>query len=39
MSEKTEVTKKKIKSICVDTLTGIQNEEYMRDRKRPGLDK
>lgn len=32
-------TKKKIKSICVDTLTGIQNEEYMRDRKRPGLDK
>ena len=32
-------TKKKIKSICIDTLTGIQNEEYMRDRKKPGFDK
>ncbi len=31
--------KKKIKSICVDTLTGIQTEEYMRDKKKPGHDK
>jgi len=30
---------KKIRSICVDTLTGIQNEQYMRDRKKPGHDK
>jgi hypothetical protein len=29
----------KIKSICVDTLTGIQTEEYMRDKKKPGHDK
>jgi len=28
-----------IKSICVDTLTGIQTEEYMRDKKKPGHDK
>ncbi len=32
-------TKKKIKSICVDTLTGIQTEEYMRNKKKPGFDK
>lgn len=31
--------RKLIRSICVDTLTGIQNEEYMRDRKKPGHDK
>ena len=31
--------KKKIKSICIDTLTGIQTEEYMRDKKKPGHDK
>lgn len=29
----------KVRSICIDTLTGIQNEEYMRDRKKPGHDK
>lgn len=29
----------KIRSICVDTLTGIQNEEYMRDKKKVGHDK
>jgi hypothetical protein len=29
----------KIRSICVDTLTGIQNEEYMRDKKKVGYDK
>jgi len=27
-----------IRSICVDTLTAIQNEEYMRDKKKPGHD-
>lgn len=27
-----------IKSICVDTLTAIQNEEFMRDKKKPGHD-
>ena len=31
--------KKKIRTICVDTLTGIQTEEYMRDKKKPGHDK
>lgn len=31
--------KKKIRSICIDTLTGIQTEEYMRDKKKPGHDK
>lgn len=31
--------KKKIKTICVDTLTGIQTEEYMRNKKKPGHDK
>lgn len=30
--------RKLIKSICVDTLTGIQSEEYMRDAKKPGHD-
>lgn len=29
----------KIRTICVDTLTGIQSEEYMRDKKKPGHDK
>lgn len=29
----------KVRTICVDTLTGIQNEQYMRDRKKPGHDK
>jgi hypothetical protein len=28
----------KVRSICVDTLTAIQNEEYMTDRKKPGHD-
>lgn len=28
----------KVRSICVDTLTAIQNEEYMADRKKPGHD-
>lgn len=31
--------KETIKSICVDTLTGIQNDQYMRDRKKAGHDK
>lgn len=30
---------KKIRSICVDTLTAIQIEQYMTDRKKPGHDK
>lgn len=30
--------KKLITSICIDTLTAIQNEEFMRDRKKPGHD-
>lgn len=34
-----EETKVKIKSICVDTLTGIQTKEYMMDRRKPGHDK
>jgi hypothetical protein len=29
----------KIRTICVDTLTGIQNEMYMTDQKKPGHDK
>lgn len=29
----------KIRSICVDTLTGIQNEQFMRDKKKAGHDK
>lgn len=28
----------KIQSICVDTLTAIQNEEFMRNSKKPGHD-
>ena len=27
-----------IKSVCIDTLTAIQNEEFMRDKKKPGHD-
>jgi hypothetical protein len=27
-----------IKSICIDTLTAIQNEDFMRDKKKPGHD-
>lgn len=29
---------KQIKSICVDTLTGIMNEEYMASQKKPSFD-
>ena len=29
----------KIRTIVVDTLTGIQNEMYMTDSKKPGFDK
>jgi hypothetical protein len=29
----------KIRTICIDTLTGIQNEMYMTDSKKPGHDK
>lgn len=29
----------KIRTICVDTLTGIQSEMYMTDSKKPGHDK
>lgn len=29
----------KIRTICIDTLTGIQNEMYMTDQKKPGHDK
>lgn len=29
---------KKIESICVDTLTSIQIEQFMRDTKKPGHD-
>lgn len=29
----------KIRTIVVDTLTGIQNEMYMMDSKKPGFDK
>lgn len=32
----TEITK--VRSICVDTLTAIQSDEYMADRKKPGHD-
>lgn len=28
-----------IRSICVDTLTGIQSDEYMADKTKPGHDK
>ena len=33
------MTKKNIKSICIDTLTGIQTNEYMLDKRKPGHDK
>lgn len=29
----------KIRTICIDTLTGIQNEVYMLDQKKPNHDK
>lgn len=29
----------KIRSICIDTLTGIQNEIYMQEASKPGYDK
>jgi hypothetical protein len=29
----------KVRTICIDTLTGIQNEMYMTDMKKPGHDK
>ena len=29
----------KVRSICIDTLTGIQNEIYMQESKKPGFDK
>ena len=29
----------KIKTVCIDTLTGIQNEEYMLDQRSATLDK
>ena len=28
----------KVRSICIDTLTGIQNEIYMQESKKPGFD-
>ncbi len=28
----------KVRTICVDTLTGIQNEMYMTSSKKPGHD-
>ena len=28
----------KVRSICIDTLTGIQNEIYMQESKKPGYD-
>jgi hypothetical protein len=34
----TEQQKSKVRSICIDTLTGIQNEIYMMDSKKPGYD-
>lgn len=27
-----------VRSICVDTLTAIQNEDYMRDKRKAGHD-
>ena len=35
MDNKPEV---KIRTICIDTLTGIQNEVYMTESKKPGYD-
>ena len=29
---------KKIRTICIDTLTGIQNEEWMTNVKKPNHD-
>ena len=29
----------KVRTVCIDTLTGIQNEMYMTDSKKPGHDK
>lgn len=34
-----EVVKPKIRTICIDTLTQIQENEYMSDSKKPGHDK
>lgn len=28
----------KVRTICIDTLTGIQNEVYMTNSKKPGHD-
>lgn len=28
----------KVRTICVDTLTAIQNEQFMRDQRKPGHD-
>lgn len=28
----------KIRTICVDTLTAIQNEAYLRNSRKPGHD-
>ena len=28
----------KVRTVCIDTLTGIQNEIYMTDSKKPGYD-
>jgi hypothetical protein len=32
------VEKKKIRSICIDTLTAIQNNQWMEDSRKPGHD-
>jgi len=37
MEEK--VKKKKIRTICIDTLTAIQENQYASDKKKPGHDK
>lgn len=29
----------KIRSVCIDTLTAIQSDEYMSDKRKPGHDK
>lgn len=33
------MAEKKIRSICIDTVTQIQENQYMMDKKRPGHDK
>ena len=33
-----EESKPKIRTICVDTLTAVQNEIFMADTKKPGHD-